>query len=273
VLVPTGTTAPLTNHPKAHAVVPVGTSTQARVQRRATRAALVVASASVLLAVALTSTTCLRKAATTTRPEVHPLPQAQVPTSEETGVGGGPQVEPVDETPNFHDSLEQRKARLDAVRPQAAPVEPAVIVKEPDATLRVQTDGPASFVVDGTPLKPADDGALHLAAGRHTVQVSSPALAYSRTLTVDLKPSEAALRAVHGGKGQLRVAVTPWAELVVDGKSLGVTPLQPAELSEGSHLVTLRNSDLGVTTKRKILVLPNRESVLKVDLFAEKKGG
>jgi serine/threonine-protein kinase len=230
---------------------------------------LVVASASVLLAVALTSTTCFRKAALPQHPSVRPLEQAQASPANEPGVGGGPQAAPIEDTPNMADAITPRK--IEDVRPQAA-TEPTVVVKEADATLRVQTDGTASFVVDGKPLKTAPDGALHLTAGRHSVQVSSPALAFSRTLQVDLKPNEAALRAVHGGKGQLRVAVSPWAEVIVDGKSLGVTPLQPSELTEGSHLVTLRNGDLGVTTKRKIMVLPNRESLLKVDLFAEKKG-
>jgi serine/threonine-protein kinase len=137
-----------------------------------------------------------------------------------------------------------------------------------EATLRVQTDGTPSFVVDGRPMRAAPDGALHLRPGKHTVQVNAPGLAFGRTLALELSPGEAALRAVHGGKGWLRVAVTPWAEVIVDGRTLGVTPLQPVELAEGPHLVTLKNADLGVTTKRRLLVTPNREALLKVDLFS-----
>ena len=65
--------------------------------------------------------------------------------------------------------------------------------------------------------------------------------------------------------------MTPWAEVIVDGRTLGVTPLQPADLTEGAHWVTLKNGDLGVTTRRRIIVSPNKEALLKVDLFAEKK--
>jgi hypothetical protein len=136
-----------------------------------------------------------------------------------------------------------------------------------EATVRVLTDGPATLQVDGTSARLADDGLLHVAAGRHTLVVSSPTLAFPRTLTLELKPGESITRVVRGGRGTLRIAVTPWAEVIVDGRSLGVTPLQPAELAEGTHVVTLKNPEIGVTTRRKIAVLPNREALLKVDLF------
>jgi serine/threonine-protein kinase len=147
-----------------------------------------------------------------------------------------------------------------------------VVVAAPEeATLRVQTDGAASFTVDGRTQRPASDGALHLKPGRHSIVVSSPTLASPRTLSVDLKPNEAALRVVHGGSGKLRAAVTPWAEVIVDGKVLGTTPLQAVELAEGPHSVTLKNGDLGVVSKRRVVVVPGRETLLKVDLFAERK--
>jgi serine/threonine-protein kinase len=227
-----------------------GTHTQrARRKARAGKAALLVASASMLLALALTSTTCFQKLAAPREP----LPEAKAPPgrSAPQGVGGGPtrELEPP---------------------PIAPAIAPTVVEAPAEATLRIQTDGVPSFTVDGKPLKPASDGALHLAPGRHNVTVSATGLAFARTLAVELKPGEAALRAVHGGKGYLRVAVSPWAEVMVDGRVLGTTPLQPAELSEGVHTVTLKNGELGVTTKRRILITPNKEALLKVDLFASR---
>jgi serine/threonine-protein kinase len=248
-----------------------GTHTRERRRARAGRAALLVAGASALLAMALGSSTCLHRigsrpipAASGGRPvEAHdegalrPTPRESAPHDTNVSqppalqnVGGGP-LQPID-------------------TPQGAPVPlVAPVVDAPkEATLRVQTDGGASFLVDGKPTRPAPDGALHLRPGRHSVTVSATGLASPRTLSVELAPGEAALRAVHGGKGWLRVAVTPWAEVVVDGRTLGVTPLQPAELSEGAHVVTLKNGDLGMTTRRRILITPNKEALLKVDLFA-----
>jgi hypothetical protein len=44
--------------------------------------------------------------------------------------------------------------------------------------------------------------------------------------------------------GQLTVAVEPWAEVWVDGRAVGTTPLgAPLALSAGPHRVVLRNPD------------------------------
>jgi len=140
-----------------------------------------------------------------------------------------------------------------------------------EAILRVQVDGPATYVVDGRTERAASDGALHLMPGHHRITVSSPLYAYPRTLEVDLRPREVATRTVARGHGSLRVAVTPWAEVTVDGRVLGVTPLSPIELGEGAHQVTLKNGELGVVAKRRVTVAPDREALLKLDLFAERK--
>jgi predicted DNA-binding antitoxin AbrB/MazE fold protein len=52
---------------------------------------------------------------------------------------------------------------------------------------------------------------------------------------------------------------------------LGVTPLQPVDLPEGAHQVALKNNELGVVSKRRVIVSPNKESLLKLDLFGEKR--
>lgn len=236
------------------------THTRALAARRRTgQVAALLAAASVMFALVLTSTTCFDRLTGQNPEAVVPVPRAPV------GSGGPTPVEEPKAAP-------REPEPVPAVPAVAAPKAAPVLERPPaEATLRVQTDGPASFTVDGRAQKPAADGALHLAPGRHTVVVSSPVLAYSRTLQVDLKPNEAALRAVHAGRGHLRVAVTPWAEVIIDGRAVGVTPLQPQELPEGTHHVSLKNPDLGVTVKRRVIVAPNKEAVLKVDLFSEKK--
>jgi serine/threonine protein kinase len=140
-----------------------------------------------------------------------------------------------------------------------------------EAMLRVQVEGLANFVVDGRTQHAGADGALHLLPGHHRIIVSSPSLAFQRTVEVDLRARESATRVVPRGRGLLRVAVTPWAEVNVDGRALGVTPLAPLEIAEGTHQVALKNGELGVVAKRRIVVAPNKETLLKLDLFAEKK--
>ena len=101
--------------------------------------------------------------------------------------------------------------------------------------------------------------------------MSSPLLAFPRTLEVDLRPREAATRAIVRGRGTLRVAVSPWAEVTVDGRVLGVTPLSPVDLAEGAHQVALKNGELGIVAKRHVIITPDKETLLKLDLFGEKK--
>jgi serine/threonine-protein kinase len=43
------------------------------------------------------------------------------------------------------------------------------------------------------------------------------------------------------GRGHLRVVATPWARVIVDGKPVAVTPMQPAELASGSHVLRLEH--------------------------------
>jgi serine/threonine-protein kinase len=140
-----------------------------------------------------------------------------------------------------------------------------------EAMLRVQVEGQPTFVVDGRSQRVGSDGELHLSAGHHRVTVSSPMLAFPRTLEVDLRPREAATRAIVRGRGTLRVAVSPWAEVTIDGRVLGVTPLSPVDLAEGAHQVALKNGELGIVAKRRVIVTPDKETLLKLDLFGEKK--
>ena len=172
-------------------------------------------------------------------------------------------------------------ARTVAPPPPAPPLGTSAGAVEPElvpagapssqAILRVQVEGPATFVVDGRTERAAVDGTLHLQPGHHRVTVSSPSLAYPRTVEVDLRARESATRAIPRGRGQLRVAVTPWAEVTVDGRAMGVTPLAPIDLAEGAHQIALKNGELGIVAKRHLVVSPNKETLLKLDLFGEKR--
>jgi serine/threonine protein kinase len=159
--------------------------------------------------------------------------------------------------------------------PLVAP--PAVVARPPrttvpeEATLRVLTDGPATLYVDGKVERPAGDGALRLAPGRHRVVVGGPSLALAHSFDVQLESGEAATRVVHSGRGRLRLAVTPWAEVQLDGRAAGTTPLQPLELPEGAHWLQLKNGQLNALVKRRVVVFPDKETAVRVDLFSDRR--
>ena len=59
------------------------------------------------------------------------------------------------------------------------------------------------------------------------------------------------------GFGFLLVIVQPWAEVVVDGKARGETPLGNIQLSAGEHMVTLSNSDFAGVITNRVTISPN----------------
>jgi serine/threonine protein kinase len=262
-------------HPKAVPALQLSDAIEpARLRHRALagHAALVVGAAAALALLATQVGSCVARLGHS---------QAVTPASRpgELTAPGGPAVQPMlPIAPPEKPQLAKREPNALAEGAPAfvaapPPVElvPAGVVGSAEAILRVQVEGSATYVVDGRTERAGADGALHLPSGHHRVTVSSTLLAYPRTLEVDLRPRESATRAIARGRGTLRVAVSPWAEVTVDGRVLGVTPLAPVDLGEGAHQIALKNGDLGVVAKRRVIVSPNKETLLKLDLFGEKR--
>jgi serine/threonine-protein kinase len=61
--------------------------------------------------------------------------------------------------------------------------------------------------------------------------------------------------------------VNPWAEVLVDGRSLGQTPIEPQSLPPGKHSVVLKNSQLHVEKRMEVTVKSSADTVVKVDLL------
>ena len=62
--------------------------------------------------------------------------------------------------------------------------------------------------------------------------------------SADKKPEKAkTAKPAASAPGKLELAVTPWGEVLVDGKSRGISPpLKTVELSPGAHTIEIRNS-------------------------------
>ncbi len=67
--------------------------------------------------------------------------------------------------------------------------------------------------------------------------------------------------------GKVTIRVNPWAEVIWGGKSFGVTPIAPIDLPAGLTMVTLKNTELGVTRKIPVRVPAGGGVVVKADLF------
>jgi serine/threonine-protein kinase len=66
--------------------------------------------------------------------------------------------------------------------------------------------------------------------------------------------------------GTLIVSVLPWADVTVDGKGVGTTPLAPISLAPGTHSVVLRNSELGASRSTAVTIKPGKPTSIRIDL-------
>lgn len=66
--------------------------------------------------------------------------------------------------------------------------------------------------------------------------------------------------------GTLQVTAAPWADVSVDGRPVGTTPMAPISLTPGPHSVVLRNSDLGATRSYTVTVKPGKPAFLNINL-------
>lgn len=69
------------------------------------------------------------------------------------------------------------------------------------------------------------------------------------------------------GEGALSVRVHPWAEVELDGRSLGLTPLSAVPVTSGRHQLVLRNPELGLERKLRVTIRAGAEVLVKEDLL------
>jgi hypothetical protein len=102
---------------------------------------------------------------------------------------------------------------------------------------------------------------IMLPAGRHVLELVNTAFAFWTTVAVQVAPGKTARPAVGLPNGSLSINASPWADVWVDGQSLGTTPLANVSVPIGNHEVIWRHPQLGerrqtvaVTTKAPVRV-------------------
>jgi class 3 adenylate cyclase len=110
-------------------------------------------------------------------------------------------------------------------------------VVQPDAVAGAQPSAPPT---------PTSGSVAPVAGGGAGVIEDSPK-PKTAVASVDKTPDKAAKPAKPAGPGRIELAVAPWGEVLVDGKSRGLSPpLRVLELPPGVHKVEIRNSTFPV---------------------------
>jgi PEGA domain len=112
----------------------------------------------------------------------------------------------------------------------------------------------APFVLEvaegGRVIGTTEESRLMLSPGRHELTLTNHQLGYRTVETVEIEPGE--VRSVSlDPRGIVNLNASPWAEVWIDGKKVGDTPLAGLKLPLGIQEITFRHPDFG---ERKVTV-------------------
>jgi hypothetical protein len=112
----------------------------------------------------------------------------------------------------------------------------------------------APFVVEvaegGRVIGTTEESRLMLSPGRHELTLTNQQLGYRSVETVEIEPGE--VRSISlDPRGIVNLNASPWAEVWIEGKKVGDTPLAGLKLPLGIQEITFRHPDFG---ERKVTV-------------------
>jgi hypothetical protein len=97
------------------------------------------------------------------------------------------------------------------------------------------------------------EGPVVTTAGRHEFDLVNSALGYRSRRVVDIKPGQIVSLAVTPPNGTVSINAVPWADVWIDGNSLGQTPLGNVSVSLGEHEIVFRHPVLGERREKAIV--------------------
>jgi hypothetical protein len=106
----------------------------------------------------------------------------------------------------------------------------------------------APFIVqvseDGRSIGTTEEPRLMLSPGKHVLTLTNKELEYSSVQTVDIEPGE--VRAITiDPRGAVNFNASPWAEVWIDGKKIGDTPLANQQMPLGVREVLFKHPQFG----------------------------
>jgi hypothetical protein len=96
-------------------------------------------------------------------------------------------------------------------------------------------------------------GPVVTTAGRHEFDLVNSALGYRSRRVVDIKPGQIVSLAVTPPNGSISINALPWADVWIDGKLVGETPLGNVSIPVGEHQIVFRHPELGERRENAIV--------------------
>ena len=117
---------------------------------------------------------------------------------------------------------------------------------------------------NGKPIGDTEQSQLLLPPGRHELTFTNRDLDYTSTHVVEIEPG-LGKRLTINPTGLANLNASPWAEVWMNGKKLGDTPLANIQLPLGTHEIVFKNPDFG-ERRMTTTIRANAPVALSVDL-------
>jgi archaellum component FlaG (FlaF/FlaG flagellin family) len=106
---------------------------------------------------------------------------------------------------------------------------------------------------------------IMLAAGKHDLELSNKRLGYHSTRAVEIAAGKTLTLKVDAPNAAVNVNARPWADVTVDGNSIGQTPIASILMAVGTHELTFKHPQFG-ERRQTIVVTANGPNRIAVDL-------
>ena len=131
--------------------------------------------------------------------------------------------------------------------------------------LTVAAPVPVRILESGNLLGTSETPRLLLTVGRHDLEFVNETFGYRVLRTVQIAAGSGASAGLEPATGTLSVNAQPWAEVWVDGKRVGETPIGNLSLPIGNHDLMVRHPQLG-ERRRTVAVSANTPARIGIDL-------
>ena len=108
---------------------------------------------------------------------------------------------------------------------------------------------PVQIMENGTLLGSTETPRILVPAGSHELELTNAALGYRVTRTAQVVAGQTLSITLKAPQGTLSINALPWAEVWVDGKPAGETPIGNLSLTIGNHELLFRHPEFGEQRK------------------------
>ena len=154
---------------------------------------------------------------------------------------------PVPKPDGIVGSMGQEPRPIETGRGTALSPRPASVAPTPQPFGGVRLSSPIDLeVFEGdNRLGSSATGIVSASAGRHELDLVNSLLGFRSRQVVDIKGGQVIPLTITPPNGRININAVPWAEVLIDGKSVGETPIGNLSIPLGEHEIILRHPQLG----------------------------